>query len=149
MLDPVLAGGGCLRNLGPHGLDLARYITGEEPQVLSAEVSDRAHQSGVEDYATTTMRTPSGILIRHEVGYLMPTWPSNSTDMEQKIFAGCAVVAAAPGGVTVYTVKGARFIPSPPQIEEGYPKLIREGLEALGWGDPPPVPRRTLRAAWS
>ena len=90
------------------------------------------------------MRTPSGILIRHEVGYLMPTWPGNSTDMEQKIAARHAVVTVVPGGVQIFTVKGSKMIPSPPRIEEGYPKLIREGLEALGRGDPPPVPPSDL-----
>src|SRR6266545_3742815 len=30
MLDPAEAGGGCLRNLGPHGLDMFLYLTGEE-----------------------------------------------------------------------------------------------------------------------
>ena len=144
MLDPAQAGGGCLRNLGPHGIDLARYITGEQPEVLSANISDRAWKAGVEDFASSTMRTPSGILIRHEVGYLMPTWPGNSTDMEQKIAARHAVVTVVPGGVQIFTVKGSKMIPSQPRIEEGYPKLIREGLEALGRGDPPPVPPSDL-----
>ena len=30
MLDPAEAGGGCLRNLGPHGLDMFLHLTGEE-----------------------------------------------------------------------------------------------------------------------
>ncbi len=144
MLDPAQAGGGCLRNLGPHGLDLCRYVTGEEPEVLNSVTSDRAHHSGIEEYASATLRTPSGILIRHEVGYLMPTWPAHSTDMEQKLAAQLAVVMAAPGGVRVFSAKGVRFLPAPPEIEAGYPKLLREGLEALGRGDPPPVAPRDL-----
>jgi predicted dehydrogenase len=32
MLDPREAGGGCLRNLGPHGLDLFLFLTGEEAE---------------------------------------------------------------------------------------------------------------------
>src|SRR5208282_5399014 len=38
-LDPAEAGGGCLRNLGPHGLDMFLYLTGEEAQVTGAQVS--------------------------------------------------------------------------------------------------------------
>jgi len=42
MLDPAVAGGGCLRNLGPHGLDLFLFLTGEEAQVTGAQFSWRA-----------------------------------------------------------------------------------------------------------
>ena len=50
MLDPAEAGGGCLRNLGPHGLDMFLHLTGEEAQVTGAQVSRRAHERPVEDY---------------------------------------------------------------------------------------------------
>src|SRR5262249_31045285 len=43
MLDPAEAGGGCLRNLGPHGLDMFLHLTGEEAQVTGAQLSRRAH----------------------------------------------------------------------------------------------------------
>jgi hypothetical protein len=33
MLDPAEAGGGCLRNLGPHGLDMFLHLTGEKAHV--------------------------------------------------------------------------------------------------------------------
>src|SRR5437899_8934511 len=33
MLDPEIAGGGCLRNLGPHGFDLFLFLAGEDAQV--------------------------------------------------------------------------------------------------------------------
>ena len=36
MLDPAEAGGGCLRNLGPHGLDMFLHLTGEPAQVTGA-----------------------------------------------------------------------------------------------------------------
>jgi predicted dehydrogenase len=32
MLDPVEAGGGCLRNLGPHAFDMFLYLTGEDAE---------------------------------------------------------------------------------------------------------------------
>ena len=35
MLDPAEAGGGCLRNLGSHGLDMFLHLTGEEAQVTA------------------------------------------------------------------------------------------------------------------
>ena len=42
MLDPAVAGGGCLRNLSPHGLDLFMWLTGEEVEVTGAQLSWRA-----------------------------------------------------------------------------------------------------------
>src|SRR5215472_13255593 len=39
MLDPEEAGGGCLRNLGSHGLDMFLHLTGEDAQVVGAQIS--------------------------------------------------------------------------------------------------------------
>ena len=62
MLDPAQAGGGCLRNLGPHGLDMFLHLTGEEAQVTGAQLSRRAHERPVEDYASVTVRSASCML---------------------------------------------------------------------------------------
>jgi predicted dehydrogenase len=45
MLDPARAGGGCLRNLGSHLLDLFVLLTGEDARVVSALLSARVHAS--------------------------------------------------------------------------------------------------------
>ncbi len=57
MLDPAEAGGGCLRNLGPHGLDLFLFLTGEDAQVTGAQLSWRARGQRVEDYASVLLRS--------------------------------------------------------------------------------------------
>ena len=41
MLDPAVANGGCLRNLGPHGLDTFTLLTGENAEVTGAQLSSR------------------------------------------------------------------------------------------------------------
>ncbi|MGH7103048.1 MAG: amidohydrolase family protein, partial [Acetobacteraceae bacterium] len=43
MADKSQAGGGALLNLGGHGFDIARFVTGEEPEVVSAVVSRQVH----------------------------------------------------------------------------------------------------------
>ncbi len=73
MLDPAEAGGGCLRNLGPHGFDMFLYLTGEEAQVTGAQVSRRAHERAVEDYASVMLRSASGVLGTVEVGNGFPS----------------------------------------------------------------------------
>src|SRR5262245_28240857 len=71
MADKSQAGGGALLNLGGHGFDMAYFVTGEEPEVVSAVTSQRVHDGELEDYALVTLRTPSGILFHNEVGYTM------------------------------------------------------------------------------
>ena len=56
MLSKADAGGGALVNLGIHGIDLFRYITSEEPQVVSAVTSHAVHKREVEDYAHVTLK---------------------------------------------------------------------------------------------
>jgi predicted dehydrogenase len=140
MADKSQAGGGALLNLGPHGFDMARFVTGEEPEVVSAVVSRRVHETEVEDYAFTTMRTPSGILFHNEVGYTMPTWPVNQTDSEQKIAGEQLLLRQVPGGLQLLGLGRDEFMPQPEGWEVGYPRAIREALEACGRGDPPPIP---------
>ena len=140
MADKSQAGGGALLNLGPHGFDMARFVTGEEPEVVSAVVSRRVQEAEVEDYALATLRTPSGILFHNEVGYTMPTWPANQTDGEQKIAGERLLLRQVPGGLQLLGSGRDDFIPQPEGWQAGYPRAIREALEACGRGDPPPIP---------
>jgi predicted dehydrogenase len=140
MADKSLAGGGALLNLGGHGFDMARFITGEEPQVVSAVVSRQVHGGEVEDYALATLRTPSGILFHNEVGYTMPTWPANQTDGEQKVAGEKLLLRQAAGGLQLIGPGRDDFLPQPADWQAGYPRAIREALEAYGRGDPPPIP---------
>src|SRR5207244_9724995 len=68
MLDPKDAGGGCLRNLGPHGLDLFLFLTGEDAHVIGAQDSSRALGHAVEDYASVLLRSASRVLGSFQVG---------------------------------------------------------------------------------
>jgi predicted dehydrogenase len=82
MLDPALAGGGCLRNLGSHCFDLFLHLTGEDARVTGAQVSRRVHGQPVEDYASVQLRSASGVLGTIELGN---TVPHDGSDSEFKI----------------------------------------------------------------
>jgi predicted dehydrogenase len=140
MAEKSQAGGGALLNLGGHGFDIARFVTGEEPEVVSAVISRQMHDVEVEDYALATMGTPSGILIHNEVGYTMPTWPANQTDGEQKVAGERLLLRQVPGGLHILGSGRDEIIPQPPDWVAGYPRAVREALEAYGRGDPPPIP---------
>lgn len=72
MLDPKIANGGCLRNLGPHGLDVFTLLTGESAEVTAAQISTRGLAQPVEDYASVTLRSASGVIGTLEVSNLFP-----------------------------------------------------------------------------
>ena len=64
-LDKKLGGGGPLMDVGIYSLNAARFLTGEEPQVLSAYSSVIDHDGrfdSVEENLGWTMRFPSGII---------------------------------------------------------------------------------------
>ncbi len=140
-------GGGALVNLGNHGFDIARFVTGEEPEVISATISHAVHQVEVEDYAIATMRTPSGIIFHNEVGYTMPTWPANRTDGEQKVAGEKALLRLVPEGLHILAPERDEIIPIPDGWEAGFQKAIRECLEAVGDGRPPPIGARECAKA--
>jgi predicted dehydrogenase len=66
------SGGGCAANLGIHGVDLCRYLTGEEPKVVGAVTSHLLHKKEVEDYCLIILRTPSGVVFHAESSYTFP-----------------------------------------------------------------------------
>jgi len=72
MLDPAVANGGCLRNLGPHGLDVFMLLTIEDAEVTGAQLSSRGLEQAVEDYASVMLRSASGIMGNVEVSNLFP-----------------------------------------------------------------------------
>ena len=72
MLVPAVANGGCLRNLGPHGLDVFTMLTGEDAEVTAAQLSARGLGQPVEDYAFVMLRSASGIVGNVEVSNLYP-----------------------------------------------------------------------------
>jgi predicted dehydrogenase len=89
MLDPAIAGGGCLRNVGLHGIDAFLHLTGEDAQVAGVQMSARALEQPVEDYATVLLRSASGVLGTIEVGN---TCPGKGADAEWKLAGSDALL---------------------------------------------------------
>jgi predicted dehydrogenase len=135
MLDPREAGGGCLRNLGPHGLDLFLFLTGEDAQVSGAQLSWRARAQPVEDFASVLLRTASGILGTIEVGN---TFPRDGTDGEWKVAGRDAILLLTDDTVRLITAGGEETMPG----QAGEPlarTALRDALEHFRRGVPPPI----------
>src|SRR5437588_40132 len=135
MLDPAEAGGGCLRNLGPHGLDMFLHLTGEEAQVTGAQLSRRAHERRVEDYASVMLRSASGILGTVEVGN---GFPRDGTDGEWKIAGRDAILTMKDGILKLATANGDEILPSA-TVTSLYFTAVRDALERWQRGEAPTV----------
>jgi predicted dehydrogenase len=135
MLDPAEAGGGCLRNLGPHGLDIFLHLTGEDARVTGAQISRRAHDLLVEDYASVLLRSTSGVLGTVEVGN---DFPRVGTDGEWKIAGRDAILTVKDGVMKLATAEGDE-ITQGTEIEAPYFTTVRDALDCWQRGAPPPV----------
>jgi len=135
MLDPREAGGGCLRNLGPHGLDLFLFLTGEDAQVTGAQVSARALGQPVEDYASVLLRSASGVLGTIEIGN---TFPRVGTDGEWKIAWRDAILSLKDGTLRLITAEGEETAAGEP-AEPIALTALRDALDHWRRGLPPPI----------
>jgi predicted dehydrogenase len=135
MLDPAEAGGGCLRNLGAHGLDMFLHLTGEEAQVTGAQLSARAHEHPVEDYASVMLRSASGILGTIEVGN---GFPRDGTDGEWKIAGRDAILTMKDGIMKLATAEGDETLPATP-APALYFTALRDALDHWRRGEAPAI----------
>jgi predicted dehydrogenase len=135
MLDPAEAGGGCLRNLGSHGLDMFLYLTGEDAQVTGAQLSRRAHDRAVEDYASVMLRSESGILGTVEVGN---GFPRDGTDGEWKLAGRDGILTMKDGVLKLATAQGDETFPGT-DVTGTYFVTVRDALDHWQRGAAPPI----------
>jgi len=148
MLSKAETGGGALINLGIHGFDLCRYLTGEEPKVVAAVTSHSIHKLEIEDYAHVTLRTPSGVIFLNEASY---TFPGTGSDQERKLSAEKAFLRATTTGEGVQVSGPGRneTIKAPEGYLSGWPRVVNECLDRIGRGEPPPATARDCARAVS
>lgn len=135
MLDPAVAGGGCLRNLGAHGLDVFLHLTGEEADVTGAQLSWRVHGQRVEDYASVLLRTTGGVLGTVEVGN---TFPRDGTDGEWKIAWRDGILVQKDDVLRLSTASGDETLPAE-TAEPVHLTALRDALDHWRRGAPPPI----------
>jgi predicted dehydrogenase len=135
MLDPSASGGGCLRNLGNHGLDLFLYLVGEDAEVTGAQLSSRALDQPVEDYASVLLRSASGVLGTIEIGN---TFPRAGTDGEWKIAGRDAILIQVDETLRLETATRAETT-SAGLAEPLALTALREALDCWKRGAPPPI----------
>ena len=135
MLDPAIAAGGVLRNLGSHGLDLFLHLTGEDAEVTGAQISARARGERVDDYASVLLHSTSGVLGTVDLGN---TFPRDGTDLEFKIAGRDALLLLRDGTLRLETAAGAETMPGE-STEPLALTALRDALEHWRRGQPPPM----------
>ena len=70
--DPVLAGGGAVLDLAPHGLDLCQFLLDEPVEQLHITLQRRVHEYAVDDGGCLSGCTPSGALYSAHLAYNCP-----------------------------------------------------------------------------
>jgi predicted dehydrogenase len=148
MLSKAEAGGGALINLGIHGFDICRFITGEELKVVGAVTSYSIHKREVEDYAHVTLRAPSGAVLLVEASY---TFPTTGSDQERKVAAEKALLRATSTGEGVEIVAAGRneTVMAPPGFLASWPGVVNDCLNRIANGAPPPATARDCARAVS
>lgn len=137
MLDPNKANGGCLRNLGSHGLDAFVHLTGEgeDVEVTGAQLAWSTCRQPVEDYASVLVRSGKGVLGTVEIGN---GFPGNGTDGEWKVAFRDAILTFKDDVLKLNTAEGEKVLPS--KLSENPSALIlRETINAAARGESPPV----------
>ena len=135
MFDPAELGGGCLRNLGSHGLDMFLHLTGEDASVTGAQLSHRAHALPVEDYASVTLRSQSGVLGTIEVGN---GFPRDGTDGEWKLAGRDGILTMKDGVLKLATAAGDEVLPGT-DVTTPYFTTLRDALDHWQQGKAPPI----------
>ena len=111
------------------------HLTGEEAQVTGAQLSRRAHERPVEDYASVMLRSASGILGTVEVGN---GFPRDGTDGEWKIAGRDAILTMKDGILKLSIAEGDEILPGASVTAPVF-TTVRDALDHWQRGAPPPI----------
>lgn len=142
VLDPLVSGGGAMRNLGPHAVDAFLSIAKGDIEVVGCVMTDRQHRLAVEEHAIALLRDEAGLVGVVEVGYSRPD--DDGTDQEWCVAGSGAYVTELHDAVEVVTAEGHQQIASP-DVMQRYAMFAADVVGRLGNGEPPPV---SLRDCW-
>jgi predicted dehydrogenase len=148
MLDPAVAGGGCLRNVGLHFLDMFLHVLGEDAAVVGAEISSRALGQPVEDYACVQLRSASGVLGTVAVGNTFPYQGPPARERgyvragaELTLSGRDALLSSRDGSLRLITADRQEVVSAQPEKVPAL-AILEETLERWQSGKPPPTDAR-------
>jgi predicted dehydrogenase len=111
------------------------HVPSPDRRVTGAQLSRRAHERPVEDYASVMLRSASGILGTVEVGN---GFPRDGTDGEWKIAGRDAILTMKDGSMKLATADGDEILPSV-TVTSPYFTAVRDALDRWQRGEEPRV----------
>jgi 1,5-anhydro-D-fructose reductase (1,5-anhydro-D-mannitol-forming) len=136
-LDKPEAGGGVIPDITVHDADVVRFLTGEDPVAVVAQMAASGMGRGVEDSAMSVWTLPSGAMVMSHESFTHPFAGSglevHGTD--GSIFAAGVMTQQPIGEVTLVTAAGREAVPYSPH--NLYAQGIADFLSAIaGTGRP-------------
>jgi 1,5-anhydro-D-fructose reductase (1,5-anhydro-D-mannitol-forming) len=136
-ISDAAAGGGVIPDITVHDADVARFLLGEDPATVVAEMTASGLGQGVEDSAMSVWTMPSGAMVMSHESFTHPFAGSglevHGTD--GSIFAKGVMTQAPLGEITLVTASGQDVVPFAPH--NLYVQGVQDFLSAVaGKGQP-------------
>jgi predicted dehydrogenase len=139
VVDPVIGGGGALRNLGIHGVDAALSLASGKLSLKSASIGNRVHISPVEDYALLVLEDEAGAVFTVEAGYTFASMQPGG-DFEWRIVSANATLIDRGDKATSATLDDGAVINLPVELPATrYRLCMRDTFERLERKMPPTI----------
>lgn len=136
MLDPAIAGGGPLRNIGIHLTDMLQVLLGDRnPRVVAAATTRAMYGEPIEDFAAATFRTDDGVVATLEVGYSFAA--PKPGDLDIHIAGTGAYLLQRRDELLVYPAEGQPEVLKEPPGVNLYREIFFDALRRLRAGRPP------------
>lgn len=136
-LTDAVAGGGVIPDITVHDADVARFILGEDPQTVVAQMASAGLGQGVEDSAMSVWTMPSGAMVQSHESFTHPFAGSGLEvhGTEGSIFATGVMTQQPVGEITLITARGREAISFPQH--NLYLQAVQDFLFAVaGQGQP-------------
>ncbi|MBA3909950.1 MAG: fructose reductase [Rhodobacter sp.] len=136
-IDNAAAGGGVIPDITVHDADVARFLLGEDPVSVVAQMTASGMGQGVEDSVMSVWTMPSGAMVMAHESFTHPCAGSGLEvhGTEGSIFAAGVMTQQPVGEVALVTAKGRDLIPYP--AHDLYGQAVQDFLAAVaGQGRP-------------
>jgi predicted dehydrogenase len=136
MLDPAIAGGGPLRNIGIHLTDaLVRILGNDAIRVVGATSTTRMHGEPIEDFIAALFETADGISATLETGYSFSR--RRPGDMDLRVAGTGAYLIQRRDELQIFPAEGEPEVISMPPGFNAYQEIFFDALRRLRNGSPP------------
>jgi 1,5-anhydro-D-fructose reductase (1,5-anhydro-D-mannitol-forming) len=115
-ISDAAAGGGVIPDITVHDADVARFLLGEDPVSVVAQMTASGMGQGVEDSAMSVWTMPSGAMVLSHESFTHPFAGSGLEvhGTEGSIFATGVMTQLPVGEITLVTARGREVIAYPP-----------------------------------